>query len=116
MFDPQFGVNKIQATPTWCLLCASLTGLTWAAIYWIMDVRGHQAWSMIVRPAGANPLMAYILHPMVFLIADLARLRLDFYKDPSLPVFVNTLGCLAMAFAIVGLTGLISRLGLRMKV
>ena len=116
MFDPLFGINKIQATPAWCLLCASLTGLTWAAIYWIMDVQGHQGWSVIVRPAGANPLMAYILHPMVFLIADLAGLRLDFYKDPSLPVIVNILGCLAMAFGIVGLTSLIGRLGIRMKV
>jgi hypothetical protein len=60
--------------------------------------------------------MAYILHPMVFLIANLAGLRLDFYKDPSLPVIVNILGCLAMAFAIVCLTGLVGRLGLRMKV
>jgi len=116
MFDPLFGINKIQATPTWCLLCASLTGLTWVAIYWIMDAHGHQAWSVIVRPAGANPLMAYILHPLVFLIAGLAGLRLDFYKDSSLPVFVNILGCLAMAFTIVGLTGLIGRLGLRMRV
>jgi predicted acyltransferase len=115
LFDPLFGINKIRATPAWCLLCASLTATAWAALYWIMDVHKHRAWSSIVQPAGANPLMAYLLHPMVFLIADLARVPLGFYKSPSLPVFVNILGCLIMAVAIVSLTGLISRLGLRMK-
>jgi predicted acyltransferase len=115
LFDPLFGINKIRATPAWCLLCASFTTLAWTTLYAIMDVRRVRTWSAIVRPAGANPLMAYILHPMVFLIAGAIGLRLDFYKDPSLPLFVNILGCLAMAFAIVGLTGLVGRLGLRMR-
>ena len=40
---------------------------------------------------------------------------LTFYKGSALPVWVNILGCLAMAFIVIGLTGLISRLGYRMK-
>jgi heparan-alpha-glucosaminide N-acetyltransferase len=115
LFDPLFGINKIRATPAWCFLCAAMTALAWAVLYWIMDARKHRAWSSIVRPAGANPLMAYLLHPMVFLIADQARVPLGFYKSQSLPVFVNVLGCLVMAVAVVSLTGLISRLGLRMR-
>lgn len=115
LFDPLYGINKIQATPAWCLLCSSLTALTWAALYWIMDVRGLRTWSVIVRPAGANPLMAYILHPFVFTIASFIGLHLAFYKRPDLPVAVSILGCLAMAFAIVGLSGLIGRLGYRLK-
>jgi predicted acyltransferase len=115
LFDPLYGINKIQATPAWCFLCSSLTTLTWAALYWIMDVRGSGAWSVVVRPAGANPLMAYILHPFVFTVASFIGLPLAFYKRPDLPVIVSILGCLAMAFAIVGLTGLIGRIGYRLK-
>jgi len=115
LFDPLYGINKTQATPAWCFLCSSLTALTWAALYWIMDVRGLRTWSVIVRPAGANPLMAYILHPFVFTVASFIGLPLAFYKRPDLPVIVSILGCLAMAFAIVGLTGLIGRLGYRLK-
>jgi len=116
LFDPMYGINKIQATPAWCFLCSSLTALTWAALYWIMDVRGLRTWSAIVRSAGANPLMAYILHPFVFMIASFVGLPLAFYKNPDLPVIMSILGCLAMAFAIVGLTGLIGRFGYRLKV
>jgi heparan-alpha-glucosaminide N-acetyltransferase len=115
LFDPLFGINKIRATPAWCFLCASLTTLTWAALYYIMDVRRYRAWSLVVRPAGMNPLTAYILHPWVFMIAGFLNLPIWFYKSSELPVIVAIIGCLVMAFAIVGLTGLISRLGCRMK-
>ena len=115
LFDPLFGINKIRATPAWCFLCASLTTLTWAALYYIMDVRRYRAWSLIVRPAGMNPLTAYILHPWVFMIAGFLNLPIWFYKSSELPVILAVIGCLTMAFAIVGLTGLIGRLGCRMK-
>jgi len=115
LFDPLFGINKIRATPTWCFTCALLTAVTWAMLYWLMDVRRYRAWSVVVRPAGVNPLLAYVLHPMLFLIAGITGIPLWFYKSPELPVFVNILGCLMMAFFVVGLTGLITRLGYRMK-
>jgi heparan-alpha-glucosaminide N-acetyltransferase len=116
LFDPLFGINKIRATPAWCFLCASLTTLTWAALYWVMDVRGYCRWSRVLRPAGANPLTAYLLHPWVLMIAGLAHFPIMFYKNSELPVCVSILGCLVMALGIVGLTGLIGRSALRMKV
>lgn len=115
LFDPLFGINKIRATPAWCFLCALLTTLTWAVLYYIMDVRRYRAWSLIVRPAGMNPLTAYILHPWVYMIAGFLHLPIWFYKSSGLPVIVAIIGCLTMAFAIVGLTGLISRFGYRMR-
>jgi heparan-alpha-glucosaminide N-acetyltransferase len=115
LFDPLFGINKTRATPAWCFFCASLTTLMWAALYWIMDVRRYRVWSLIVRPAGMNPLTAYILHPWIFMIAGFLHLPIWFYKSSELPVIVAIIGCIMMAFAVVGLTGLIGRLGYRMR-
>jgi heparan-alpha-glucosaminide N-acetyltransferase len=115
LFDPLFGINKIRATPAWCFYCAFLATLIWAVLYWVMDVRGLRAWSLVVRPAGVNPLFAYILHPLLYLVAGVVGLRLGFYRSPELPLFVNITGCLAMACLVVGLTGLATRLGYRMK-
>jgi heparan-alpha-glucosaminide N-acetyltransferase len=115
LFDPLFGINKIRATPAWCFYCAFLAVLAWAVLYWVMDVRGLRAWSFVIRPAGVNPLLAYILHPILYLAAGVAGLRLGFYKSSELPLFVNIVGCLAMACLVVGLTGLVTRLGYRMR-
>jgi len=115
LFDPLFGLNKIRATPAWCFTCAGLAAVTWALLYWLMDMRGVRAWSVIVRPAGANPLLAYILHPMLYLVAEITGIPLWFYKSHEWPVLASILGSLAMAFFVVGLTGLITRLGYRMR-
>ena len=50
----------------------------WILLYLLMDVAGWRAWSIVVRPAGANPLVAYFLHPIVLgLVPSLAGLRGD---------------------------------------
>ncbi|MCP4455441.1 MAG: hypothetical protein GY809_28610 [Planctomycetes bacterium] len=40
---------------------------------------------------------------------------IGFYRDAALPLWIDILGCLVMALAVVGLTGLITHLGYRMK-
>jgi len=115
LFDPSYGLNKIQATPAWCFLCAALATIGWIFLYWSMDVRGHRAWSRVVRPAGANPLLAYLLHPFLYLVAGLIGLPLDFYRNPAWPLAINLVGCFAMAVLVVQLTGLIARAGFRIK-
>jgi heparan-alpha-glucosaminide N-acetyltransferase len=115
LLDPLYGLNKIRATPSWCFLCAAIAASTWMLLYWLMDVRGVRNWSKIVRPAGANPLLAYLLHPLLYLLAGLANISLGFYRSPDLPLAVNIGGSLAMALLVVQLTGLIVKTGYRMK-
>ena len=110
------GINKIGATPTWCLWSASLAGLLWLALYLIIDVRGWRAWTMVVRPAGANPLIAYFLHPIVTTGLSLAGLwgPVLGYKD-SESAGVVVAGSLVMALSVCALTGLLARAGLRVR-
>jgi heparan-alpha-glucosaminide N-acetyltransferase len=111
------GINKIAATPTWCLWCAALTCLVWMILYRIMDVAEVRGWDILVRPAGANPLVAYFLHPITVGLIDLsvvARPLLD-YKQTENPYVVGG-GSLGMAFFVCVLTGLLARLGLRMRI
>ena len=118
LLDAPAGINKIQATPAWCLYSAAITTGLWALLYWLMDVRGVRAWSRLVQPAGANPLLAYVLHPFFCLLIGLAGTRVTsvvfFYHD--LPAFAAVLGSLLMAIAIVQATGWIARAGYRLKV
>ena len=115
MTDTFEGINKIAATPTWCLWCAALACALWIVLYQVMDVAGFRAWSIVVRPAGANPLIAYFLHSIVIGLVSLGGFcdRLLAYKSSHEP-WVVIAGSLGMAFFVCAGTGIIARLGLRM--
>ncbi|MEO6005241.1 MAG: DUF5009 domain-containing protein [Opitutus sp.] len=115
-FDGLYGLNKIQATPAWCFLCAGLTSSAWLLLYCVIDVRPAPGWARFLQPAGANPLLAYLLHPLLYYVAILSGLPLHFYQRPDWPLLVNVAGSLLMAILIIQLTGFIARRGYRLKV
>ncbi len=111
------GINKIAATPTWCLWSAAITTAVWIGLYVVMDIGGWRAWSIVVRPAGANPLIAYLLHPILIWCLSLSGLAgtLLSYKASESP-WICMSGSLVMSLAVCGVTGLIARSGLRLRV
>jgi predicted acyltransferase len=116
LLDPLYGLNKIRATPSWAFVCAAIAATGWMLLYWLIDLRGRGGWTNLVRPAGANPLLAYLLHPLLYLAAGVAALPLDFYHNPAWPLSLRIGGSLVMAIAVVQLTGLLARTGYRLKV
>ncbi|HZU34833.1 MAG TPA: DUF5009 domain-containing protein [Gemmataceae bacterium] len=110
------GINKIAATPTWCLWSAALGCVVWMLLYLVLDVAGVRGWSVPVRAAGANPLVAYFLHPIVVEVIALAGLggTLLAYKHAADPWQVMG-GSLAMAILVCAAAGLLGRVGLRMR-
>jgi predicted acyltransferase len=110
------GINKIGATPTWCLWSAALTCVTWMLLYRIIDVAGYRGWSILVRPAGANPLVAYFLHPIIvesLPLVGLGDIVLSYKSSPQ--VWVIVAGSIGMAVFVCAVTGLLGRLGLRVR-
>jgi heparan-alpha-glucosaminide N-acetyltransferase len=110
------GINKNAATPTWCLWSAALTCAAWVILYLVMDVAGARAWAVIVRPAGENPLLAYFLHPILVGLIWVLGLnsRLLGYHSSANP-YVVVAGSLGMALVVCLTTGLLGRLGLRVR-
>ena len=110
------GINKIAATPTWCLWCAGLTCLAWVVLYLVLDVAGFGGWSAPIRAAGANPLVAYFLHPILLGLASVTGFdsTLLAYKQSSDP-WVVIGGSAAMAAFVCAAAGLLGRLGLRVR-
>jgi len=110
------GINKIGATPTWCFYSAALACLTWMVLYLLMDVAGFTSFSILFRPAGANPLVAYFLHPITVGVVALAGLGASLlgYHDSHDPRVV-VIGSLAMACFVCAMTGLLGKAGLKVK-
>jgi predicted acyltransferase len=110
------GINKIGATPTWCLWSAALTCLAWVVLYLLLDMTGFRGWSAPIRAAGANPLVAYLLHPIVLGVVSLSGYAgtVLAYKQSS-DVWVVIGGSAGMAAFVCAVAGLLGRLGLRMR-
>jgi predicted acyltransferase len=116
MTDTFEGINKNAATPAWCFFSASLACVIWMVLYALMDVAGFQKWSILIRPAGANPLVAYFLHPVtkgVVILLGFGGSGLAYQESTDPRVVVG--GSLAMAGFVCAMTGVLGRLGLRVK-
>jgi heparan-alpha-glucosaminide N-acetyltransferase len=110
------GINKIAATPTWCFWSAALTCVIWILLYAVIDVAGYRGWTVVVRPAGANPLVAYFLHPIIVVSLSMVGLGDIVLKySSSSQVWEVIAGSLGMAVIVCGATGLLGRLGLRVR-
>jgi heparan-alpha-glucosaminide N-acetyltransferase len=60
------GVSKIRATPSWCLYSVGSSLLPFTALFWICDVKKRTAWATLLRPAGANTLLTYLLPDLYY--------------------------------------------------
>jgi heparan-alpha-glucosaminide N-acetyltransferase len=85
-------------------------------LYLVVDVRGRCAWAILVRPAGAQPLIAYLLHPIILFSLSLTGLSTTIRSYAQGSPAVTILGSLGMAAVVCGLTGLIARAGLWIRV
>jgi heparan-alpha-glucosaminide N-acetyltransferase len=60
-----FGISKNHGTPTWCLYCAGISTLLFLALYWLADIKRWSGWAALIKPAGSNTLLTYLL-PDIF--------------------------------------------------
>ena len=68
LLRPLHGISKVYATPTWCLYCSGIGVLVYVLLYWIVDVKHVARWTRLLRPAGSNPLLTYILPSIVYFL------------------------------------------------
>lgn len=112
---PWFIISKIQATPTWALICNGITMVLFALLFWIIDIMKKVNWSLFLRPAGANSLTVYLVPDMFYYIIWQFSLPFLFYKNLPQPGLV-ILGSIVWAVIMgVGLPVLLEKINFRLK-
>jgi len=107
-----FIISKIQATPSWVFLCNAIAFGFLALIYFVVDLKGKANWFSLIKPAGTSTLTCYLIPYVYYSLAAYAF---------SLPVFLKTgipgLGkSMIYAFIIIGITALLGRVGVKLKI
>ena len=77
---PAFAYNKDSATPPWGLVSAATTALAWTAFFGAADGAGWRRWPPLLRIAGENALLTYLLEPIA--LALLAASAVVFGRNP----------------------------------
>ena len=110
---PLEGISKIRATPSWVELCTGISILSYALLFWIVDMKGKKVWMKLIQPAGTSTLTCYL----VPYFAYAAIMALSLYLPESLSTgTIGLLKSMIFAFLIVWATGLINHLGIKLKI
>jgi heparan-alpha-glucosaminide N-acetyltransferase len=110
-----FIISKIQATPSWGLICSGISFLVFIIIYWIVDVMKVRAWSTFLEPAGTNSLTTYLSPYILYHLIWMTGIPILIYKQSSEPLIV-IVGSLLWALLMVALTALLVRINIRLRV
>jgi heparan-alpha-glucosaminide N-acetyltransferase len=109
-----FIISKIQATPSWGLICNGISMVFFALLYWITDIKKQSNWTIILKPAGENSLTTYLAPGIIYYLFLSTGIPILFYKQTGI-MLVIIAGSVVWAFLMVGLTALLVRFNIKLK-
>ncbi|MBD2754470.1 DUF5009 domain-containing protein [Spirosoma validum] len=113
LYTRQFwGISKLRETPAWLFLCSAFTILAFMAIYWLTDVGGKANWFTLIKPAGTDTLLCYLIPYFAYAGMTLLHLHLP---EAVLVGGVGLLKSFLFAILCAWITGQLNKVGVKLK-
>ena len=109
---PIGGISKIKATPSWVLVCSAITIIAFMLLYYIADVLKKGNLFNLIKPAGTNTLLCYLLPYYAYGIPFILGLYLPAFL---LTGIVGLIKSFAFALLMVLIAGWLGKLQLKLK-
>ncbi len=109
---PYWKLAKLGATPAWLFLCSAFTLLAFTLLYWIADVKRKANWFSIIRPAGTDTLLCYLIPYFLYAIIHVANFH---WPDVIITGGVGLVKSFLLALFCVLITGMLNKAGVRLK-
>jgi heparan-alpha-glucosaminide N-acetyltransferase len=107
------GISKIRATPTWCLASVGASVLVFMLLYWICDVKAQTRWAALVRPAGENTLLTYLLPDIYYYLTVLVGFT---YFDRHFNVGIaGVISAVIFTLAVLAISSLLTRARIKLQ-
>ena len=106
-------INKISATPSWIFLCTGISVWLYVFLYWFVETKRKEHWFGIVKPAGTATLTCYLVPSVVYSLFQLFSVK---FPDAIRTYPFGLLKSLAFALLIVGITTLLGKLRIKLKI
>ncbi len=110
---PEWGISKIQATPSWTAISAGITAIVFALFYLVSDKLGITKWADVIKPAGYSTLTCYLIPYYVYALRTIFGLVLPTALTAG---GVGIIKSLVFSILIIQLTGLLGKINIRLKI
>lgn len=107
------GISKIRATPTWCLYTIGACSLLFTLLYWVCDVRKKTKWASVVRSAGSNTLLTYLLPDFYYFITSLVGFT--YFRSHLNLGWPGVFRAIVFTFVMLGLSTLLTKCKVRLQ-
>ncbi|KIC90700.1 DUF5009 domain-containing protein [Flavihumibacter solisilvae] len=108
---PLWGISKIRATPSWVMICSAIMLLAFIFMYRLAENR-RSGWYEIIRPAGTETLLCYLIPYYCYGIVQLAQWWLP---DPLLTGWIGIFKSVLFAIIVIQAAGLLSKKLIRLR-
>lgn len=105
-------ISKIHATPPWVFYCTAAAVGTYALVYWLVS-KGKAFWFNIIKPAGTATLTCYLVPYLLYSFMSLMHIHLPGWLTTG---WVGVLKCIAFSFIVIGITYLLGRIHIKLKI
>lgn len=105
-------LSKLSATPTWIFYVIAIVIAVYALLTWLSDT-GRAGWLNIIKPAGTATLTCYLVPYVSYGLADLTGIVLPDWFTHG---FMGIINSLCFAFVIIGITWLLGRIHIKLKI
>lgn len=105
-------LSKLSATPTWIFYVIAIAIGTYAILTWLSNI-GKAGWLNIIKPAGTATLTCYLIPYVSYGLADLTGIVLPDWFTHG---FMGIINSLCFALVIIGVTWLLGRLHIKLKI
>ena len=107
------GFSKIRATPSWTSVCIGISSLSFLVLYIIVDKLRFKSWASPFKIAGTNTLTCYLIPYVIYPLVMISGLILP---DILLDGYIGLLKSLVFSFIVIGITALLNKRNIKLKV
>lgn len=113
LIHPGYIVSKMQATPVWGLWSAAWCSVIFGIIYFITDVKGWKTWYKPFQPSAQNPLTAFLLPAVFYILFDL--LSIPYFQWGHISGVIGILRAILFTGLILLTTHILTHFKIRLK-
>lgn len=107
------GISKARDTPSWVLMCTSISLLAYMVFLFVVDVKQKYNWFNFIKPAGTNTFTCYIIPFIFYPIYGMTDYGYPEYLSEGPGGLIK---CLVFSFLMIWLAGLLSKINIRLKI